>query len=286
MESPKLARNQISQFLRAIAHNRRTVLEQIRTGKFCDAEYFFVLEKDGEFTLLPPGRRDADLARSFNDYFAGALVGALPFAARHGSDGIKVSSTGDVTKVELKLCIRNGDRYTINDNGYLTIVGSDKAVGFRSDCCACYEIGNNLASKEVETYLILYDGKKHELIAIFRMNGKNIVDRLAKVAPKDSEKAKKLSISLSAFMKDGEEIFLDFLDSVGVDEWEQRIYDREGKSRPEGPGNSKWSKEMEDHLFLLGQGDLSYDEMAKIFGVTKNAISNKLRRVRLAKADS
>lgn len=283
-----LTPEQIPLFLRAIAHNRRVILEQIRTGRFCDADIYFVVEQDGEYVLLPPVsegyRRDAELARSFNDYLAGSLIGALPFAARHGSDGIKVSSTGKVTQVELKLCMKSTDRYTINENGYITVQGSKKVVGPRSDCSACYEIGNNLASKDVDTYFVIYDGKKHELITIRKMDGKDIVKRLAKIAPKDTEKAKKLSISLAAFIEEGEEVFLDFIDSVGIEAWEERIYDREGKTRPTGAPNSKWTDEMEEELFLLGEAKiLSYDEIAKVFGVSKSAIGNKLRRVREAR---
>lgn len=273
MESKQLLREQIPHFRSAINHNRRVVEEQMKTGEFCAASYYFVIEKEGGYTLLPPGRRDAELARSFNDYFAGALVGALPFAARHGSDGIRVSWTGKITKVELKLCIKNEDRYTINENGYFTVVGSKKVVGFRSDCSACYEIGNNLASKEVETYLVLYDGKRHELIAIYRMAGKNIVNRLAKVAPKDSEKAKKLSITLSAFMEEGEEIFLDFAPSVGVEAWEQRIYEREGKD-PQDIIRGCWTKKLDERFAILWSTGVSLADMMDEFGKTKQSIQS------------
>lgn len=272
MESLKLTREQIPLFLRAIAHNRRVVLEQIESGRFCSSDYYFVIEQDGIYTLLPPGKRDAELARSFNDYFAGSLIGALPFAARHGSDGIQVSPTGVITPVELKLCMKSEDRYTINEKGYLTVVGSKRVVGFRSDGSACYEIGNNLASKNVDTYFVVYDGIKHELIAIYKMKGNDIISRLGKVAPKDSEKAKKISITLAAFMESGEEIFLDFLDSVGVEAWEKRIYDREGRDPSE---TVVWSPERNELFFKMWETGESLENLMTTFpGRTKAAIQS------------
>lgn len=271
---------QIPLFLRAIAHNRTVIQEQIRTGRFCDADIYFVIEQDDDYVLLPPGRRDAELARSFNDYFAGTLVGALPFASRHGSDGIRVSRTGRITKVELKLCIKNQDRYTINENGFFTVVDSGKVVGFKSDCSACYEVKHNLAGKEVETYFVLYDGKAHELIAIWRMDGKKIVERLAKVAPKDSEKAKKISISLSAFMEEGEEVFLDFIPSVGVDSWIQRIYEREGRD-PQEAIRGCWTKQLDERFKVMWTSGTSLSDMMVEFGKTKQAIQSRAKILRV-----
>lgn len=278
MNNNKLALkpDQIPLFLRAIAHNRKVVLEQISNGRFCDSDYFFVTEQSDGFDLVPPGRRDATLARSFDDYFAGSLVGALPFTGRHGSDGIKVSSTGKVTQVELKLCIKNDDRYSINEKGYLTVHNAKKAVGFRSDCSACYELKHNLQSKNVETFFVLYDGKNHELIAIFKMSGADIISRLEHLVPKEGEKAKKVSISLAAFMESGEEVFLDFIDSVGVINWERRIYERFGRNPTESSGY--WNQTRTARLALLWTTGVKLDVINAEFGdKTKKALQSRAK---------
>lgn len=292
MESPKLARDQIPEFLRAIKHNRKVAAEQSESGRYTDYDYYFVSCHDGVYSIMPPGRRDAELARSYNDYFAAALVGALPLAARHGSDGIKISPTGHITKVELKLCIKNASRYGINNNGFLTVVGSPKVKGIRSDCKACYEISKNLDSKDIDTYFVLYDGTNHQVISIWKVPGSAIVRRLGKNVPKAGEKAKKLNITLSAIITDGEEVFLDFIDSVGLEAWENSIYEQAGKTRPVAlppktkvvstRQNANWTKDMEDQLLIMAEGGMTYDLLAKAFKVSKSSISNKLRRVRIS----
>lgn len=294
MESLKLTRDQIPAFLRAIKHNRRIAAKQSASGRYTDFDYYFVSYHNGLYTLLPPGRRDAELARSYNDYFAAALVGALPLAARHGSDGIKISPTGLITKVELKLCIKNAARFGINDNGFLTVVGSQKVKGIRSDCKACYEISKNLDSKDIDTYFILYDGNQHQLISIWKIPGSAIVRRLGKNVPKEGEKAKKLNITLSAIITEGEEVFLDFMDSVGLEAWEDSIYAQAGKTRPvalpsktkskvvSSRQNARWTKDMENQLLIMAEGGMTYDLLAKTFKVSKSSISNKLRRARAA----
>jgi len=290
--SSQLTREQIPQFLRAIAHNRRTVMEQLQTGQFCCHSYYFVTVRDGSYHLLPPGRRNMELARKFDDYLPGSLIGALPSVALHGCDGIKINAFGQVTKVELKLSLKSSDRYTLTSGGTITVRDREKPVSFRSDSAACFEIGGNLASKEVDTYLVNMDADTYDLISIYCMPGSEIVRCLEKNVPKANERAKKMKITLSRFMKHGSEVFLSCMDSLGVVGWEDRIYAREGKNRPQPQTravrrtnkgrNGFWTKEKEDLLRVHWTSGTNSHVIVRSLGATSlKAVQSKAKRLQL-----
>jgi len=266
----------IPAFRDAIAHNYKVVAEQIRTHRFCDQDYYFVRLINGVFSLVPPGSHDADLVRASNDYIAGALVGALPYSDLHGSDGIKIDECGNIREVELKLCMKSGDRYEINTKGHIQVV--DGAGSFRSDCAAHFEIVFNLSKKCVDTYLVCFDKSAWRLIDIYKMAGEKIVELLGKNQNSGEDKtSKKRSISLSAFMKYGQKVYQDVTEEVGVEAWEHDIYRRCGRHPSEG--EPFWNDEKKAKLRELYESGLAIGKIRVILGAsTDSAVKSQVKK--------
>jgi hypothetical protein len=259
-----LRRDQISAFLKAIRHNGKVIRQQIKSGKIYDFDYYFVKVENGELVLIPPGRHNMSTSRSSNDFIAGALVGALPFLELHGSDGIKVDECGEVKQVELKLCMKDPSRYTISESGRITVKDSVEVVGYRSDAAVHYEIVNNIEGKRVDTYVVFCDDVTWEVISAHRMDGDTVVDLISKNQVTGEDKtSKKRSITLASIMKHGKEVFLSGVDSVGVEEWEKRIYDREGRDPSEAEGY--WNDTRKTRLTVLWRTGVKLDVIMKEF---------------------
>lgn len=274
--------HQIPLFIAAVEHNKRMLQEQCRTRRFCNQDYYFVAVENGELVLILPGTHDMDLTRSVNDYIAGALVGALPFIDLHGSDGIKIDECGNITQVELKLCMKAGTRYEINDSGKITIIGG--TGGVRSDGAAHYEIVDNLEKKNVSTYFVMFDKTTYELIQVYRMTGDNVIELIGKNQNTGEDKSsKKRSITLSAFMKHGQKVFQDVLPAVGVEEWEHRIYHRCGRNPSEG--EPVWTVEKNAVFAKLYTNNVPIEDIMVVFpGRTKKAIQSHAKKLKLRRS--
>jgi len=259
-----IRREKIPAFLKAIRHNLKTIKNQIKSGKIHDFDYYFVQVVNGELDLVPPGRHYMSTNRSSNDYIAGAMIGALPFLELHGSDGIKVDECGNITQVELKLCMKKPSRYKISDNGHVSVAECEKVVGFRSDAAAHYEIVNNIEGKRVDTYFVVCDDQTWEVITVRKMLGDKVVDLISKNQVTGEDKtSKKRSISLTAFIEHGQEVYLQGIDCVGVSEWEKRIYDRDGRDPSEA--ERYWNEERKTRLTILWTTGVKLDLIEKEF---------------------
>lgn len=265
-------------FLAAVIHNYAVLADQIKARRFCDQDYYFVTVIDGELHLVPPGSHDADIVRASNDYIAGAFVGALPFIGLHGSDGVKIDECGNVREVELKLCMKSSLRYEINTKGSIQVI--DGTGGFRSDCGAHYEIVNNLGSKNVDTYLVVFEKKLWKLIDIYRMSGEKIIELLGKNQSSGEDKtSKKRSITLSAFMKSGQKVWQDKFEAITVLQFEADIYARCGRDPAEA---QIWNTEKNEQFKILWSDGVSLDELKKVFpGRTTKALQSHAKKLKV-----
>jgi hypothetical protein len=265
---------QIPAFLAAVKHNKAVLIEQLRTRRICDADYYFVKTTDNGLELIQPETHTMDNGRAFNDFVAGSLVGALPFADLHGSDGIRLDECGNIREVELKLCMKSNFRYEIHEKGHINIING--SGNFRSDVCAYYEIVHNINKKNVDTYLIAFDKDTWELIDVYRMTGEKVVELLAKNQTSGEDKtSKKRSITLAAFMKHGQKVYQETLEPVGVEAWEKRIYDRYGRD----PSDAHvWSKDRDELFISLWTTGEPLDKILALFpGRTKKAIQSRAK---------
>jgi hypothetical protein len=270
-----------TELIQARLHNLTVFLEQQKTKRFCAQDYIFLGGDCKNFWLKKPGTHGlSTTTRKSDDIIAGAISGVIPFDNADGDDGLLVNENGTTTRVELKLAMKVIGRYFISKTG---AISCDSKVSFRNDVNAYYEIVNNLMKKKVRTHLVILDSDTWEVVEILALDGKAVYSHLKYNQNNGKEKtSRKRSIPMNYFVKNGWRLRPNGIDVLGIETWEDRIYARDGVTRPEGNINQTWTTAMVDTLLNLASSGMTYTNMATKLGVSRSAISNKLSRTRRA----
>lgn len=282
-----IARATPAELVAARDYNAKQWAKDQKRKSFSANDYYFIGGTARRPYLIKPGETGPDASSGKGaDIMAGAITGVLPFYTINGDDGLLVADDGSTKRVELKLGGKRMGRYSIGPNGGL--VGGDggkKRPNVRNDFKAYYEIVNNLMKKNVETYLVLLDLDTWEVIEIVGLDGKNVVNLLKYDQSTGKLKtSKKRSITLANFLQSGWKVRPHGVDVVGIDEWEDRIYAKFGKTRAEASVSTKWTPELDEQLLQLHASGMSYKDIAKTMNTTKSSVSNRIPRARTARA--
>lgn len=206
------------EYLRRVAENTAELLAQTKAGSFD-------ITKFHGFDFVKGVLQPVKLLKKTHDIFAAVIIGALPYLDEHtGADGV-ILEDGVFHDIELKTCYSHlsplhafrtdqGTVYFTKDVGSWTgdWVDRNKTCIAKSKFSASFDIKHNLHTKERKTFLICIDGTTGEIICVYAMEGKRVLEYL-----KTSN-----DIKLGSFMSSGVEITNVALPVTGWDAWIDR----------------------------------------------------------------
>ena len=167
----------------ALRHNQNAYKSQCATGIWCLKDYFFY---DKSRNLIVPGLSNHFLYRKLDDIIASTVVGAIPFDTKSGADALKYSQ-GVFKEIEVKLAVQDGRDFLENQNGTI-VYGTSSGGPVKYFCSAfksSFKIVKNTSSKNRDTYQVLMESSKNELIDVYMIPGDHIVKILGLYTSQD-----------------------------------------------------------------------------------------------------
>lgn len=206
-------------YKKRVAENKIELAHQRSNGSFDITKFHGV---DYERGILQPIR----LIKKSHDIFAAVLLGFLPYLAEHnGADGVMLEND-EFLDVELKTCYthispklafktKQGTVYFTKDvsSWEWDWVDKNKTCLAKSQFKASFDIKNNLHTKDRKTFLICIDGDTGEIICVYSMEGKDVLEFL-----RSSN-----DIKLGSFMTSGKEVTDIAVPVTGWTKWIDRV---------------------------------------------------------------
>lgn len=166
------------------------------------------------------------LIKKSHDIFAAIVLGFLPYLAEHnGADGVMLEDD-EFLDVELKTCYthispklafrtKQGTVYFTKDvsSWDWDWIDKNKTCLAKSQFKATFDIKNNRHTKDRKTFLICIDGDTGEIICVYSMEGKTVLEFLQTSN----------DIKLGSFMTSGKEVTDTTVPITGWTKWIDRV---------------------------------------------------------------
>lgn len=210
------------EYIRRATENRNELALQNSTRSFDITKFHGVDYLKGELQAIK-------LIKKSHDIYAAIMLGFLPYLAEHnGADAVMLDN-GKFIDVELKTSYthispklafrtKQGTVYFTKDVSSWDDdwVDKNKTCIAKSQFKASFDIKNNLHTKDRKTFLICIDGDTGEIICVYSMEGKKVLEFL------ESSN----DIKLGSFMSSGTEVSTVEVPVTGWDNWIDRVKDQ------------------------------------------------------------
>jgi len=208
-----------TEYKKRVEENKIELKYQRATRSFDITKFHGV---DYERGILQPIK----LIKKSHDIFAAIVLGFLPYLAEHnGADGVMLEDD-EFLDVELKTCYthispklafrtKQGTVYFTKDvsSWDWDWIDKNKTCLAKSQFKATFDIKNNRHTKDRKTFLICVDGDTGEIICVYSMEGKTVLEFLQTSN----------DIKLGSFMTSGKEVTDTTVPITGWTKWINRV---------------------------------------------------------------
>jgi hypothetical protein len=206
-----------SEFSRRVSHNTKVLKETIKAKK----PVIDILSKIYTFDTEPGELNSAILLRKGHDMLPATYLGLLANTKRVGADAFKFQRNNCKVSYELKTSEVNSKLIWKGVRGglYLGLPGNtQRSATLTSSLSAQYTLDtqNIIASKNINTVLMISDSNKDGYVAAYALDGETVVEYINRTSCKNRE------VKLCTFQAYGKEIET-VIPLIGFDAWKQSI---------------------------------------------------------------